>query len=67
MGSSNSLADDRDIVIKKADKASRVVVWDRSDHVMEAEEQLIDTKVYKNISDRKDLISKLTEKSNKIF
>ena len=67
MGSSNSLADDRDIVIKKADKASRVVVWDRSDRLMETEEQLIDTKVYKNISDSKDLISKLTEKSNTIF
>ena len=34
---------------------------------MEAEKQLNDSKVYKNISDSKDLIPKLTEKSNKIF
>ena len=32
-----SLADDHNIVIKKADKGSCVVVWDRSDYVMEAE------------------------------
>ena len=42
-------------------------MWDRSDYVMEAEEQLNDSKVYRNISDSKDLIPKLTEKSNKIF
>ena len=34
---------------------------------MEAEKQLNDSKVYKNISDSEDLIPKLTEKSNKIF
>ena len=42
-------------------------MWDPRDHVMKAEKQLNDTKVYKNISDSKDLIPKLTEKSNKIF
>ena len=63
----HSLADDWNIVIKKADKGSFVVVWDRSDYVMEAEKQLKDSKVYKNISDSKDLIPKLTEKSKKIF
>ena len=67
MGAVRSLADDRNIVIKKADKASCVVVWYRSDYVMEAQKQLNDTKVYKNISDSKDLSPKLTEKSNKIF
>ena len=40
---------------------------DRNDYVMEAEEQLNDSKVYRNISDSKDIIPKLTEKSNKIF
>ena len=34
---------------------------------MKAEKQLNDTKVYKNISGSKDLIPKLTEKSNKTF
>ena len=32
-----SLADNRSIVIKKADKGSCVVVWDRFDYVKEAE------------------------------
>ena len=40
-----SLADDRSIVIKKADKGSSVVVWDRNDYVMEAEKQLSDANV----------------------
>ena len=30
-----SLADDRSIVIKKADKGSRIVVWDRNDYLRE--------------------------------
>ena len=42
-------------------------MWGRSDYVMEAEKQLNDSKVYKNISCSKDLIPKLTEKSNNIF
>ena len=32
-----SLADNRNLVIKKADKGSCVVVWDRNDYLMEAE------------------------------
>ena len=32
-----SLAGDRSIVIKKVDKVSCVVVWDRLDYLMEAE------------------------------
>ena len=62
-----SLADDRNIVIKKIHKRSCVVAWDRSDYVIEAEKQLNDSKVYKDISDSNDSILKLTEKSNKIF
>ena len=34
-----SLADDRSIVIKKADKGSCIVVWDRNDYLREAEKQ----------------------------
>ena len=40
-----SLADDRSIVIKKADKGSCVVVWDRWDYIKEAEKQLGDSTV----------------------
>ena len=43
------------------DKGSYIVVWDRSDYVMDAETQLYNTKVYKNISESKNLIPKLKE------
>ena len=36
------LANDRSIVIKKADKGSCVVVWDREDYIAEASKQLND-------------------------
>ena len=39
-----SLADDRSIVIKKAEKGSEVVVWD--DYIKEAQKQLKDENVY---------------------
>ena len=32
-----TLADDRNIVIKKADKGSCVVIWDRYDYIVEEE------------------------------
>ena len=37
-----ALANDRSIVIKKADKDLCVVVWDRNDYIAEAEKQLND-------------------------
>ena len=37
-----ALANDRSIVIKKADKDLCVVVWDRNDYIAEAEKQLKD-------------------------
>ena len=45
-----SLADDRSIVIKKADKGSCVVVWDRNDYGLEAEKRLSDPRVYRDVS-----------------
>ena len=36
-GAVRTLADDRNIVIKKADKCSCVVIWDRYDYIAEAE------------------------------
>ena len=32
-----TLADDRNIVVKKADKGSFVVIWDRNDYITDAE------------------------------
>ena len=48
-----SLADDRNLVIKKADKGSCVVVWD---YLMEAEKQLSDKDVYKEVKFNEKLI-----------
>ena len=50
-----SLANDRNIVIKKADKGSCVVIWDQSNCIMEAEKQLNDKAVYKDVNFDKDL------------
>ena len=41
--------DGRSIIIKKADKGSCIVVWDRADYLIGAEEQLPDKKVYQEI------------------
>ena len=43
------LADDKSIVIKQADKGSCVVVWCRDDYIKEANKQLEDKTVYKDI------------------
>ena len=40
------LKNDKNIVIKSADKGSAVVVWDREDYIKEAEKQLGDSDVY---------------------
>ena len=42
----NGLKSDRSIVIKEAEKGSGVVVWDREDYILEAENQLGDSAVY---------------------
>ena len=46
-----SLADDRSIVIKKADEGLSVVVWDPCDYIAEAEKQLKDQNFYKDVED----------------
>ena len=61
------LADDRSIVIKKADKGSCVVVWDRWDYIKEAEKQLGDSAIYKEINYNKKILSQLVDSSNKYF
>ena len=45
-----SLVNDRSVVIKKADKGSCVVAWDRKDYIAEAEKQLGDVTVYKDVN-----------------
>ena len=62
-----SLANDRNNVIQKADRGSCVVIWGRSDYIMEAEKQLNDKAVYKDVNFGKDLISCLKGMSNRLF
>ena len=61
------LADDRSIVIKQADKGSCVVVWCRDDYIKEANKQLEDKTVYKDMNFKETILSDLIGKSNRIF
>ena len=61
------LAEDRSIVIKKANKGSCVVVWCRDDHIKEAKNQLKDNTIYKDVSFKETMLSDLVDKSNKSF
>ena len=61
------LADDRSIVIKQADKGSCVVVWCRDDYIKEANKQLEDKTVYKDINIKETILSDLVDKSDRIF
>ena len=62
-----SLANDCNIVIKIADKGSCAVIWDLLDSTMEAEKQISDKTIYKDVTFIKNIIPNLTEKSKKIF
>ena len=57
-----SLAEDRSTVIKKVDKGSRVVIWDRLDYLMEAEKQLKDSKAFQEVTFRKNILTNLVKK-----
>ena len=62
-----SLVNDISIVIKEADKGSCEVVWDREDYIEEAERQLGDVTVYKDIVFKEKMLQDLAETSNKLF
>ena len=53
------LADDRSIVIKKADNGSCVVVWCVDDYIKETENQLKHNTVYKDMSFKETMLSDL--------
>ena len=54
-------------MIKKADKGSSVVVWDRRDYIAEAEKQLKDQNVYKDVDFTEKILQDLAESSNKML
>ena len=62
-----SLQNDRSVIIKPADKGSIVVIWDRQDYLKEAERQLSDSSIYKEVKVIEKGLVDLVDKSNKIF
>ena len=44
-----SLENDKNVIIKPADKGSSIVVWDRLDYLADAEEQLSESKTCKEV------------------
>ena len=62
-----TLGDDRDIVIKKANKGSCVVIWDRNDYITEAESQLKNELLHKKVSFNQDMFCELVTESNGFF
>ena len=65
-----SLADNRSIIIKKADKGSGIVVWERIDSIVAAEKQLGGgggKNIYQDVNFSNRIFWDLADKSNKIF
>ena len=54
-------------MIKRADKGSCVVIWDKSDYVKEAEIELSNQNVYKSVEFKDKILTELVEKSNHFF
>ena len=55
------------IVIKQADKGYCMVAWCRDDYIKEANKQLEDKTVYKDINIKETILSDLVDKSDRIF
>ena len=62
-----ALTNDTNIIIKKADKGSCVVVWDRNDYIAEAEKQLSDENIYQDINFKDKTLQELADYSNKLL
>ena len=45
----HNLSNDDSIIIKPADKGSGIVIWDRSDYLLECQRQLSEQQVYEKI------------------
>ena len=54
-------------MIKKTDKGSCVIVWDSNDYSKEAEKQLNDTNVYKDVFFNDNFLQELVGTSSKLF
>ena len=61
------LADNRSVVIKKADKGSCIVVWDRNDYLIEAVKQLEDPNAYRKVAFKDKIFCQLVDCSSRFF
>ena len=61
------LAEGRSIVIKPADKGFCVVVWDRTDYLIEAKKDLSNSNTYKEVKFDDNELVKLAEVSNTLL
>ena len=62
-----NLVDDRNIVTKKSENCSCIVIWERNDYITEAENQLKNEQAYKKVSFKQHLLCDLVTKSNGFF
>ena len=53
--------------MKRAEKGSCVVIWDRNDYLLEADKQPKDKKVYLDVKYNANNLKDLAEASNEIF
>ena len=60
-------AEDRNIIIKPADKGPCTVLWVREDYLAEVEKQLQDVHIYEDTDFKESDLVKLVEKSNTMF
>ena len=61
------MANDKSIVIKKADKGSSIIIWNRLDYLKEVNKQLSNKNVYKEVEFKEKMLTELVETSNKFF
>ena len=61
------MANDSNIVIKKVDKGSCVVVLDQNDYIAETVKQFSYEVIYKDINFKGKILQELTDNSNKLF
>ena len=62
-----SLENDRNVIIKPAEKELSIVVWGRLDYLAEAEKQLSDSNIYKGVQLLEKEQIKFVEKCNSMF
>ena len=53
------------MAIEKGDKGSCVVIWDRNDYITEADKQLSNKDVYKQVSFKEKTLCDLVEMRNR--